>query len=104
MNYCYEDLVSDVVNRMKTDYQEYLDDLGDYIDERMTPSEFAEDDALFNVIDDVLIPTSAVWCVIETFCVNPTQVFNGEAPDYDGESAYIQFYDDCMKEFIEEVD
>ena len=84
MDYCYEDLVSDVVSRMK--------------------SEFAEEDALFNVIDDVLIPTRAVWCVIETFCVNPTQVFNGEAPDYDGESTYIQFYDDCMKEFIEEVD
>ena len=40
MNYNYEDLVNDVVDRMKTDYQEYLDDLGDYIDERMTPAEF----------------------------------------------------------------
>lgn len=98
----YTDLVRDVADRTASDYQEYLDNLEPYEDAQ-DPCEFASDWSLHQNIEDVLIPSRAVWTVIKEHCSNEYEVLDGNAPDYGGESAYMLFYDDCMNEFMEQM-
>lgn len=102
MSFEYTDLVRDVSDRTADDYQEYLDNL-EPDEDAQDPWEFAQEESLSENIDNVLIPTHAVWQVIMEHCANPLEVLSGEAPDFDGESAYILFYDDCMNEFMEQM-
>lgn len=102
MSFEYTDLVRDVSDRTADDYQEYLDNLGPDENEQ-DPWEFASDESLHENIGNVLIPTHAIWVVIMEHCANPNEVLSGDAPDYDGESAYMLFYDDCMNEFMEQM-
>ena len=102
MSFEYTDLVRDVSDRTADDYQEYLDNL-EPDEDAQDPWEFAQEDHLSKNIDSVLIPTWAIWQVIMEHCANPLEVLSGEAPDFDGESAYILFYDDCMNEFMEQM-
>lgn len=102
MSFEYQDLVIDVADRTANDYQEYLDNL-EPDEDAQEPWEFAADSAIGEEIDNVLIPTHAIWVVIMEHCANPLEVLSGEAPDFDGESAYILFYDDCMNEFMEQM-
>lgn len=102
MSFEYQDLVHDVADRTADDYQEYLDNLEPDEDSK-DPWEFASDESLHQNIENVLIPTYAIWTVIMEHCANPTEVLSGDAPDYDGESAYMLFYDDCMEAFLDEV-
>ena len=95
-------MVCDVADRTADDYQEYLDDLESDEDAK-DPWEFASDESLHQNIENVLIPTHAIWVVIMEHCANPYQVLSGETPDYDGESAYMLFYDDYMNEFVEQM-
>lgn len=90
MSFEYTDLVRDVSDRTTDDYQEYLDNL-------------EPDESLHQNIESVLIPSHAAWTVIMEHCSNEYEVLSGDAPDYDGESAYMLFCDDCMNEFMEQM-
>lgn len=102
MSFEYTDLVRDVADRTADDYQDYLDNLEPDEDAK-DPWEFASEDSLHDNIDNVLIPTHAIWQVIMEHCANPNEVMFGSEPDFDGESAYELFYDDCMNEFAEQM-
>lgn len=102
MSFEYTDLVMDVADRVADDYQEYLGNLEPDEDAR-DPWKFASNEVLHDNIDNVLIPSHAVWAVIMEHCSNEYEVLSGEAPDYDGGSAYMLFYDDCMDEFMKQM-
>lgn len=102
INFEYTDLVRDVVDCIADEYQEYLDNL-EPGEDAQDPWEFASDESLHQNIENVLITSHAVWTVIMEHCSNEYEVFSGEAPDYDGGSAYMLFYDDCMNEFMEQM-
>lgn len=102
MSFEYTDLVRDVVDRLADDYQEYLGNL-EPDEDAQDPWEFASNEALYDNIDNVLIPSHAVWTVIMEHCSNEYDVLSGDAPDYDGDSAYMLFYDDCVNEFMEQM-
>ena len=59
----YQDLVLDVADRVANDYQEYLDNL-EPDEDAQDPWEFAQEESLGIEIDNVLIPSHAVWVVI----------------------------------------
>lgn len=101
MSFEYQDLVRDVADRTVNDYMDYMDNL-EPDENALSPYDFATDTALYDEIDNVLIPTHAIWQVIMEHCENPNEVLSGEAPDFGGESAYVLFYDDCLNEFLEQ--
>lgn len=102
MSFEYIDLVRDAADRTVDAYKDYRDNLepGEDVD---SPDEFVNNGVLHDSIEDVLIPSRAVWTVIMEYCSNEYEVLSGDAPDYDGESAYARFYDDCMNEFMEQM-
>lgn len=102
MSFEYTDLVRDVSDRTADDYQEYLDNL-EPDEDAQDPWEFASDESLHQNIESVLIPSYAIWTVIMEHCSNEYEVLSGDVPDYNGESAYMLFYDDCMNEFMEQM-
>lgn len=103
MSFYYNDLVRDVADRALDDYQDYLDNLEPYDEQLSAEDYFDQENSINHAIDNVLIPTAAIWCVIQEHCANPIEVLNGEAPDYDGEDALIRFYDDCYQVALDEV-